>query len=130
MVYHSNVKLITTKEGRDMIDKAVREALHITPADNDTLWYLTCKAVWIPLCEGKYLLAEWNDIRWLDSSAEVIALMNELDKLFQVHIPYEFLRVGEDWNDMEHLTDIPDDHQYDDMPSLTLKREIAVEYKG
>lgn len=124
MGYRSDVKIITTKEGWDMLDKAVKAASDIT--DDEIKWYLTrndhCKRI----CNGKYMLGEWEDIKWYDWGCEdVSTFMKTLGQLDESHIPYNFIRVGEDYEDIE----MREGEEYDEhMPSLDLRREIEITY--
>lgn len=124
MGYRSEVKLITTKEGWSRIKKAVEDA---TP---EGAWLVDDTNI-VPVCDGKYVLGEWSDIKWYDWGDNIIGtFMKELGKLDEVDIPYEFMRVGEDYEDIEYLTYTSDDHyeKYKDMPNLELHRAIDVYY--
>lgn len=127
MGYRSDVKLITTKEGWEKIDKAARKAAGVT--DEDTP-YLTDSSCWTPICGGKYVLAEWEDIKWYEGyNGEVDAVMQVLTRLDGAAIPYHFMRVGEDYNDVQYEDCEPAwNGEHADMPSLYLKQEIEVEY--
>lgn len=127
MGYRSDVKLITTKEGWKRIDKAVKKVCQI---DNEDNWYLTREDNWVFICGGKYILAEWEDIKWYDwGDRGVSAIMEELEKFEKDNIPYELMRIGENWGDVESKgQDTYYCPEYDDMPNLMLKREIEVIY--
>lgn len=132
MGYRSDVKLITTKEGWERIDKAVRKAENITQEDIDAgKYWLTDENCWGIICDGHYIIAEWEDIKWYDwGGNDVSTFMKELSKLDDDDIPYEFMRVGEDYEDVEYLYYSSSEYyeKYKDMPSLGLKREIEVNY--
>lgn len=123
MGYLSDVKLITTKEGWERIKKEISRV----GAEEE---YSLISGVGDPICDGKYVLAEWDDVKWYEGhNEEVDAIMRELGRFDAEHIPYQYLRVGEDWEDYERLSEeCYDNPEYDDMPYLTLKREIEVEY--
>lgn len=127
MGYRSDVKLITTKEGWEKIDKAARKAAGVT--DEDTP-YLTDSTCWTLICDGKYVLAEWYDIKWYEGyDDEVDAVMRTLGRLDSLNIPYHFLRVGEEYGDVQVMDgDAGWEDEHADMPSLYLKQEIEVEY--
>lgn len=122
MGYRSDVKIITTKEGWARINEEVRkvsEGEDRLVSDVATL-----------ICDGKYVLAEWDDVKWYETyDSGVDAIMRELKRFDAEHIPYQYLRIGEDWDDMECLyeRDWKSD-KYDDMPDLVLVRKIEVEY--
>lgn len=124
MGYYSNVKLITTKEGWQRIQQAVKQA---TPDD----WRYTANdECTVPVCDGKYVLVEHEDIKWYENQfPEVDAFMRELKRFDAEHIPYQFMRIGEDESDNEYRFEWDwKSDKYDDMPRLILKREIEVEY--
>lgn len=127
MGYYSDVKLITTREGWDKLDKAVLQV-----ADHDAVAegnHLTHESQTVPLEGGKYVLAEWDNIKWYEGhDIEVTALMKALRNLPE-DTPYEFMRVGENLEDVEYLWNTPEYLSPDyGMPSLGLKREIEVNY--
>lgn len=130
MGYRSEVKLVTTKEGWEKIDQAVRKVAGVIPKNEDDMTWLTERTCWTPVCNGKYVLAEWDDIKWYDGyDSQVSTVMSTLDKLEKILIPYRFMRVGEDYSDVEIREHDGDGWQtIRDMPSLWLKREIEVEY--
>lgn len=129
MGYYSDVKVITTKEGWERLDKAVRKAMGITAKNEKKSYWLTDQNHYKLLKKGKYVLAEWKDVKWYDwGTTDVSTFMQELHNLGEDDIPYEFMRVGEDYDDIEHLyQDTYNCPQYDDMPNLGLRREIEVE---
>lgn len=124
MGYYSNVKLITTKEGWQRIQQTVKQAAP------DCWTYTANDECTVPVCDGKYVLVEHEDIKWYENQfPEVDAFMRELKRFDAEHIPYQFMRVGEDWSDNELLYECDwKSDKYDDMPHLELKREIEVEY--
>lgn len=125
MGYRSEVSFITTKEGWNIVDEAVRAV----EGDGD-VYHLTEDATAIPIVDGKYILAEWHDIKWYQGNdLPISTFMNQLDKLEELGIPFHYLRMGEDWEDIDNQTyDGEDWKEWSDMPGLGLKREIEVEY--
>lgn len=123
MGYRSDVKLITTKEGWERIKKEVSRV----GVDEK---YSLISDVGDSICGGKYVLAEWDDVKWYEGrDEEVDAIMRGLRWFDTEHIPYQYLRIGEDWEDYERLSEeCYDNSDYKDMPYLTLRREIEVEY--
>lgn len=136
MGYRSDVKIITTPEGWEKIDKAVRKVAGITKKNEEESYWLTERTYWTPICDGKYVLAEWEDIKWYEGRDEEIdALMNALKELKQRRVPYRYFRVGEDYGDVDLQESEPDYGTTEfeairDMPTLWLKQEIEVEYAG
>lgn len=122
MGYYSDVKLITTKKGWERIKREVKQA---SPDDWENV---VGSEFTIPIVNGKYILLEHHSIKWY-SDNRVEAIMRELKRFDAEHIPYQFMRVGEHWDDTEYLweRDWKSD-KYDDMPRLEILREIEVEY--
>lgn len=121
MGYRSDVKLILTDKGMEMLKAKVPQNLAEERAwEVDPIYEAT-------KLQDKYWLVEWDDIKWYDNWEDykvpcaVLSLRNELDEMDE---PYHFIRVGEDYEDTEI------DGLYEDihMPYLRLKREIEVEY--
>lgn len=123
MSYRSVVKLITTKAGW----KRIRKEVSRLGVDER---YSLISGVGELICDSKYVLAEWDDIKWYEGrDEEVDAIMRALRQFDVEHIPYQYLRIGEDWEDYERLSEeCYDNPDYKDMPYLTLRREIEVEY--
>lgn len=121
MGYRSDIKLITTQEGWAKLENAVKKA-------GGTEW-ITKDLPVTTYSDGKYVLAEWDDVKWYeDVDPEVQAFMAELKKLMKDQIPCQYIRVGEDDTDI----DVREsgwiwDTEYEDMPGLRLVRKIALE---
>lgn len=125
MGYRSDVKLITTKEGW----KRIRQA--VTQTDDGGWSHWSGNESTVPICNGKYVLTEWCDVKWYERHDDVVdAIMRELKRFDAEHIPYQYLRIGEDWDDNEYLWERDwKSKDYDDMPYLALERTIEVEYQ-
>lgn len=123
MGYRSDVKLITTKAGWERIQREVRQAAP------DNWEYVVGSEHATPLLGGKYVLVEHESIKWYDNFPEVSAFMRELKRFDAEHIPYSFMRIGEDWGDNQYLYERDwESDKYDDIPHLSLHCEIEVEY--
>lgn len=130
MGYRSDVKLITTNKGWERIDQAVRKVAGITSANELKCRWITEPDVAVPIVGGKYMLAEWNDIKWYEGrDDQVDAVMRVLENLEHDDIPYSYLRIGENESDVERIEyDGEDWRAIEDMPVLGLSRKIEVEY--
>lgn len=122
MGYYSDIKLITTREGWAKLDEAVRKVVDSEYlAENN---YLTDSTRIVPLNGGEFVLAEWEGIQWEEYRfPEVRVFMDTLLHLDD-DIPYEFMRVGEDYNDVVYYHN---SSNYD-MPTLRIDVKIEVEY--
>lgn len=78
-----------------------------------------------PLANEKYILAEWYSVMWYEKFDDIKAFMQELKQMDKDDIPFEFMRVGEAYDDVETDGCWNTD---DDMPHLELTRKIEVEY--
>lgn len=123
MGYYSDVKFITTKSGWERIKATVKKEAP------DTWEWKVGDEYATPICNGKHILLELNEVKWYDESDAEASFLRELNRFEAEHIPYRFMRIGEEYDDVEKR------YEYDwtggsddDMPSLTLKREIEVEY--
>lgn len=125
MGYYSDVKLITTKKGWARLDAAVCKAEGITKENEQDNHWLTDHTHYV---EGKgYVLAEWNNIKWYDWGDNAVGvLMRELNALYLDDIPFEFMRTGEEYEDVEYLHH--DSPVEADLPGLGLRKEIEVVY--
>lgn len=127
MGYRSDVKLITTKAGWERLDNAVKQAMDITEATEADAFWLTDSRFFV--IGDSYVLAEWDDIKWYEGDTEVGALMRELYSMAKDSVAFKFMRVGEDYEDVERLEGMDEGlADYDKLPSLWLERKIEVEY--
>lgn len=122
MGYRSDVKLITTKEGWERLQEVERVSLPPDSApytDDENMCLLM----------NQYVLLELESVKWNDTfDSQVQAIMATLDSFDQQGIPYQFMRLGEDWEDVEYRFYHSSQSKHSDMPELGLKREIEVEY--
>lgn len=122
MGYRSEVKLILTDKGMNMLKAKVKQ-----PTEDEPNWMADAVYEAIKIKDGRYWLIEWDDVKWYDEwndygvPCAVRALRSELWTMYE---PFQFMRVGEDYADVE----VDGDCDVDDMPHLELKREIEVEY--
>lgn len=124
MGYRSDVKLILTNKGMEMLRAKVPK-----PTGDEPYW--TAEPIYdaSKICDGKYWLIEWEDIKWYDDWDDYIvpcAVKGLLKELFGMGEPFSFMRVGEEYTDVEVETCV--DWDEITFPYLTLKREIEVEY--
>lgn len=56
---------------------------------------------------------EFHDIKWYDSYTEIQHFMEALAELERQDIPYSFIRLGEDTEDIEHKVNWTDDIPYE-----------------
>lgn len=126
MSYRNDVAIITTKEAWGRIKQAVGK----TQAEGG---HLIRQASMSPLRDGKYILAEWAGVSWVEAprfgSPAVRAVMDTLKKLDVEYVPYQYLRIGEDWEDYDYMHQETEDwRDCADMPTLSMERKIDILY--
>lgn len=121
MGYYSEVKLILTDKGMKMLKSKVKR-----PTEDKPDWMAE------PIYEasklkGKYWAIEWESVKWYDDWEDYkvpCAVKKLLGELHEIDEPFQFMRIGEDYEDIE----IDAVYGKESMPYLELKREIEVEY--
>lgn len=123
MGYRSDVKLILTDKGMEMLKAKVPQNLAEERAwEVDPIYEAT-------KLQDKYWLVEWDDIKWYDDWEDYkvpCAVAKLRQELSEINEPYSFMRVGEDYEDNE--IDVGYGDYKESFPYLILKREIEVEY--
>lgn len=101
MGYRSDVAFKTTTEGYVLIKKWNDEI------EKELDRPLTHAKVQVT-DEGFYKITyEW--IKWVDVFAEVKYFINFMEKLKELEIPYAFIRIGEDYDDIEYEQNYTED---------------------
>lgn len=95
MGYYSNVRINTTNEGYERFMKLVPES---------ELWFFK------PGCCGfrlvKYddtVVFGWQDAKWYDGYSEVDTVMRAIRTIASEGFPVEYIRVGEEFDDIETI---------------------------
>lgn len=102
MGYRSQVYLKTTTEGYITIK---RRNDSIENPEHRMLRY----AESIKKTPSGFYKIYFDDIKWYDSFEEVKHFMESLEILQEQGIPYSFIRIGEDTDDIEHKMNYTDD---------------------
>lgn len=133
MGYRSDIKLITTKEGWEELDKAVSEA---EPEQKYRITSLATVSTKKCAANNKeYVLVEWIQIKWYLTSPQIRAFMQALYTLANKNIMFKFIRVGEDYEDIERIDNEDEPAKgtdylstdYCNSPSLYVDRIIVVD---
>ena len=105
MGYRSEVYIKTTTEGwviikqhNDKIDEIKDRPLRYADVNKT---------------ESGFYKIEFHDIKWYDSYTEIRHFMDALTELEKQDIPYSFIRLGEDTEDIEHKVNWTDDIPYE-----------------
>lgn len=113
--YRSDVRIVTSPKGYQEIKKYVNEYLGQTP-DYNLLNSCDLKIIG---SKGVYL--GWNGIKWYNNELgykEINAIMMGLDDLAQKDIPYTYARFGEDLEDYDEFSHMPEGKDYIPYPVL------------
>lgn len=101
MGYRSQIALKTTTEGY-LIMKQMNDA--IETKEDRPLDYMEIQKTTF----GFYKISQ-DDLKWYDSYPDVQNFNKMLEKLEAEDIPYSFIRIGEESDDVEHKMNYTDD---------------------
>lgn len=96
MGYRSDVYLKTTTEGY-LIMKRFNDSLIVEDKSERPLTYAT-----ISYTPTGFYRIEYNDVKWYDSYPEVQNFNKALDLLRKEDIPYAYIEIGEDPDDITY----------------------------
>jgi len=101
MGYRSDVRIRTTKEGYEVMKKFVENYIKEKELKG-TDWNLLEHVIKTEM-EGIITL-DWNYIKWyegIDGYEDVNAIMKSLDILDEKGIDYQYMRIGEEYDDID-----------------------------
>lgn len=109
MGYRSDVKIRTTKEGYEVMKKFVEDYIKKNVAEDaqGLDWNLLNHAE-ITEAEDNVTL-DWYNLKWYeccDGYEDVDAIMKSLDELSNKNIDYQYMRIGEEIDDVEEKCSI------------------------
>ena len=115
MEYRSDVRIRTTKEGyevmKNFVEKYIKENVSEDAQGLD--WNLLNSA---EITEtGNSITLDWENIKWydgIDGYQDVDAIMKSLDELSDKDIDYQYMRIGEENNDIDEIWNI-NNHSFD-----------------
>ena len=115
MGYRSDVRIRTTKEGyevmKNFVEKYIKE--NIKEDELKGYDYNLLNSAEITEAEDSITL-DWTYLKWYDGIfKEVDAVMNSLDILSDKNIDYQYMRIGEEIDDIEERWSINND-SFDD----------------
>lgn len=113
MGYRSDCRLRTTKKGYEImkteIDKYLEEKKKTGDRDFDyepKNIFEYCNKIDV---ENEVVTADWNYMKWYDDYTEIMAFNNALGILQEKDIDYQFMRVGENLEDIEERWSVNND---------------------
>ena len=113
MGYRSDVRLRTTKEGYEImkaeIDKCLEEKKKTGDRDFDYEPENLLKTANNTDIDGETVTVDWTYMKWYDCYVEVMAFNSALHILADKDIDYQFMRIGEDLDDIEEIWSVNND---------------------
>ena len=99
MGYYSNVRAITTKKGYERFLELIYD---------DDRWFIDNYPGFSRTEYDDTVLFGWNDVKWYEEYSEVDAVMGALEIIASDGHPFEYLRIGEELDDIEVREHDPD----------------------
>lgn len=121
MGYRSQVALKTTTEGY-LLFKKFNDS--IEKAEDQPLCGMTIQRT----ASGFYKISH-DEIKWYDSFSDVANFMEMLNRFDHLGIPYKFIRIGEDYEDIDVRENWVDDMP-DELETFDVERTIYDESEG
>lgn len=116
MGYYSNFRMLTTTEGRKVLEDYLKKCT----AEKDFSFFSYLDEDKTDKENGLSLFG-CDDIKWYEDFPEVNNFINGMDYLKEKDIPYSFVRIGEELDDVEYQY-----HKIGEMPTyLCVKREFS-----
>lgn len=107
MGYRSDIRIRTTKKGYEIMKAEVENFLKENNLDE--LWnLLKINGVSIDKTE-KAITIEWSYLKWYEEYKDVQAIMKSLSILSEKNIDYQFMRIGEELDDIEEIWSVNND---------------------
>ena len=95
MGYYSQVKLCLKKDAyEDLRERLLKNEIYDYMFD-EGFFYLT------ELEDDNIVICTWNEIKWYSTYKEIKIIEDYLTELDDKKIEYRFIRVGEEYNDIE-----------------------------
>ena len=103
MSYFSTIRMVTTISGFDFLKSSIDDYLDQHCCPNDLNLLLESNMDYYQSDDyGVYF--GWDNIRWYDQFfPEIIAFCDALEKLEKQSFEYQFLRIGENYDDIEQI---------------------------
>jgi hypothetical protein len=110
MGYRSDVRIRTTKEGYEIMKEEIDKYLNEKVEDNlDYTPENLVKHTDNIDDDGEVVTMDWNYVKWYDFFPEIMAVSNALGILQEKDIDFQFMRIGEDLDDIEEKWSINND---------------------
>ena len=109
MGYRSDIRIRTTKKGFEILEKEIQKKLKEKELTED---YNLLKMAEITVkTEDKteVVTIDWQYLKWYESYAEVNIIMSSLSALAEKDIDYQYMRIGEEIDDIEEIWSVNND---------------------
>lgn len=106
MGYRSDIRIRTTKEGYEVMKKFVED--YIKEKELKGIGWNLLEYAEITEAEDSITL-DWTDLKWYEGISgyeDVDAIMYSLDELSDKDIDYQYIRIGEEVNDIDERWEI------------------------
>lgn len=104
MGYRSDIRIRTTKKGYEIMKAEVENFLKEN--NLDVLWNLL-KNNGVEIEEiDNVVTIDWNWLKWYEEYKDVQAIMKSLSILSEKNIDYQYMRIGEELDDIEEIWNI------------------------
>lgn len=110
MGYRSDVRIRTTKEGLEIMEKFVEKYIKENVNEENLEGYdYNLLNLAIKTEMSGIITLDWNYMKWYDRYKDVDAIMKSLDELSNKDIDYQYVRIGEEVDDVEERWNINND---------------------
>lgn len=105
MGYYSDVRIRTTKKGYEVMKKEVEKFLENKPGYDNLLNANFAKIN----IKDEVVTIDFEDVKWYEHFIDVMAITNSLKVLDEQGIDYQYMRIGEDVDDVEEIWQVNND---------------------
>lgn len=124
MGYRSQVAIAIREEDYELIKEEKKE-------NKDFIELLEMGSEDCSYRKNGIIVLTWNDIKWYDSFSEIEDMEDFMYKLDDKEAPYKFIRIGEDYEDIEIKNNWGNEEKYGDDcvkvdSAISLYRDIDI----
>lgn len=130
MGYRSNVRVVTTLEGFEIMQEIAFEIAKKEGVANDMVLFPAAGEDPDVLfsyydAQEDYLCFGFNWVKWYDTCKDVSLFMEILEVANERGVDWQFIRVGEDFGDIENLSS---DNFYSNNPAIVMYPNVEIAY--
>lgn len=98
MGYLSDVRIVTSKKGYEVLDNYVKK--YLRDREISRTWNLMKQCNFMKKTENEVCFG-WNSLKWYEEYEDVKAVMSGLNNLRKNDYSYNYARIGESYDDFE-----------------------------